>query len=58
MVPHPHLLMAVEVARIVASADILVPLVLGFVIPFWGFLLAPPLLAVVYALKARRTEDL
>jgi predicted PurR-regulated permease PerM len=28
--------------------------VLGFVIPFWGFLLAPPLLAVVYAYKARR----
>jgi hypothetical protein len=36
-------------------ASILVPLVLGFVIPFWGFLLAPPLLAVVYAFKTRRT---
>lgn len=30
-------------------ASILVPIVLGFVIPFWGVLLAPPLLAVIYA---------
>jgi hypothetical protein len=35
-------------------ASILAPLVLGFVIPFWGFLLAPPLLAVVYSYRARR----
>ena len=27
--------------------------VLGFAIPFWGFILAPPLLAVIYAYKAR-----
>jgi predicted PurR-regulated permease PerM len=47
-----------RVAKVPMWASILVPLVLGFVIPFWGFLLAPPLLAVVYALKARRTEDL
>jgi predicted PurR-regulated permease PerM len=40
-------------ARVPMWASILVPLVLGFVIPFWGFLLAPPLLAVVYAFKAR-----
>jgi predicted PurR-regulated permease PerM len=26
--------------------------VLGILIPFWGVLLAPPLLAVVYAYKA------
>jgi hypothetical protein len=31
--------------------------VLGFMIPFWGFLLAPPLLAVVYAFKARRVQN-
>ena len=31
---------------------ILTPIVLGIVIPFWGVLLAPPLLAVVYAYKA------
>jgi predicted PurR-regulated permease PerM len=44
-----------RVARVPMWASILVPLVLGFVIPFWGFLLAPPLLAVVYAYKARQT---
>ena len=47
-----------RVARVPMWASILVPLVLGFVIPFWGFLLAPPLLAVVYAYKARRKESL
>jgi len=47
-----------RVARVPMWASIFVPLVLGFVIPFWGFLLAPPLLAVVYAYKARRTEDM
>jgi predicted PurR-regulated permease PerM len=47
-----------RVARVPMWASILVPIVLGFVIPFWGFLLAPPLLAVVYAYKARRSEDL
>lgn len=30
-------------------ASILVPIVMGFIIPFWGVLLAPPLLAVIYA---------
>ena len=43
-----------RVARVPMWASILVPIVLGFVIPFWGFLLAPPLLAVVYAYRARR----
>jgi predicted PurR-regulated permease PerM len=46
-----------RVARVPMWASILVPLVLGFVIPFWGFLLAPPLLAVLYAYKARRTAN-
>ena len=32
-------------------ASILTPIVLGFVIPFWGVLLAPPLLAVVYTYR-------
>lgn len=41
-----------RVARVPMWASILVPLVLGFLLPFWGFLLAPPLLAVVYAFKA------
>jgi len=30
-------------------ASILTPIVMGFIIPFWGVLLAPPLLAVIYA---------
>lgn len=41
-------------AKVPMWASILVPIVLGIAIPFWGFLLAPPLLAVVYAYKARR----
>lgn len=45
-----------RVARVPMWASILVPIALGFAIPFWGFLLAPPLLAVVYAYKARRTS--
>lgn len=47
-----------RVARVPMWASIFVPLILGFVIPFWGFLLAPPLLAVVYAYKARRAGNL
>ena len=43
-----------RVAKVPMWASILAPLVLGFLIPFWGFLLAPPLLAVGYAYKARR----
>ena len=43
-----------RVARVPIWASILCPIVLGFIIPFWGVLLAPPLLAVVYAFKARR----
>ncbi len=42
-----------RVARVPMWLSILAPIVLGFVIPFWGVLLAPPLLAVVYAYKAR-----
>ncbi len=34
-------------------ASILAPIVLGFVIPFWGVLLAAPLLAVVYTYRNR-----
>jgi hypothetical protein len=34
-------------------ASIVAPVILGFAIPFWGFILAPPLLAVIYAYKAR-----
>jgi len=34
-------------------ASIFTPIVLGFVIPFWGVLLAPPLLAIIYTYKAK-----
>ncbi len=36
-------------------ASILAPIILGILIPFWGVLLAPPLLAVVYAYKVRQS---
>ena len=41
-------------AKVPIWASIVTPIVLGFLIPFWGVLLAPPLLAVVYAYRARR----
>jgi predicted PurR-regulated permease PerM len=44
-----------RVAKVPIWASILAPLVLGFVIPFWGFLIAPPLLAVIYAHRAKQT---
>lgn len=40
--------------RVPIWASILTPLLLGFLIPFWGVLLAAPLLAVVYAYRSRR----
>ena len=33
-------------------------IVLGIVIPFWGILLAPPLLAIVYAFRRPRERSL
>ena len=39
-------------AKVPVWASIVVPIVLGILIPFWGVLLAPPLLAVVYAYKS------
>lgn len=46
-----------RVTRVPMWASILAPVALGFIIPFWGVLLAPPLLAVAYAYKARRAES-
>jgi len=46
-----------RVAKVPMWASILVPIILGFAIPFWGFVLAPPLLAVIYAYKARGTAQ-
>ena len=43
-----------RVTKVPMWASILTPIALGFLIPFWGVLLAPPLLAVVYAYKRRQ----
>lgn len=40
-------------AKVPIWASILAPIVLGILWPFWGVLVAPPLLAVVYAYKAK-----
>jgi len=40
-------------ARVPIWASIVVPIVLGIVWPFWGILVSPPLLAVIYAYKTR-----
>ena len=39
-------------AKVPMWASILTPLVLGFFIPFWGILLAAPLLAILFAYKS------
>ena len=41
-------------AKVPIWASLLTPIVLGIIWPFWGVLAAPPLLAVVYAYRARR----
>lgn len=41
-------------AKVPIWASIVVPIVFGIVWPFWGVLVAPPVLAVVYAYRARR----
>jgi predicted PurR-regulated permease PerM len=40
-------------AKVPIWASILAPIAFGFIIPFWGVLLAPPLLAVIYAYRER-----
>ena len=47
----PYLLK--RVAKVPMWVSIVAPIVLGLLIPFWGVLLAPPLLAVVYAYKSK-----
>jgi predicted PurR-regulated permease PerM len=44
-------------ARVPVWASVIVPIVFGIIWPFWGVLAAPPLLAVVYAYRARRTAQ-
>ncbi|HEU5404408.1 MAG TPA: AI-2E family transporter [Terriglobales bacterium] len=42
--------------RVPIWASLVFPIVLGFVVPFWGVLLAPPLLAIIYAYRGRYRE--
>jgi predicted PurR-regulated permease PerM len=44
-------------AKVPMLASIFAPIILGIVIPFWGVLLAPPLLAVVYAYKRKALQQ-
>jgi predicted PurR-regulated permease PerM len=43
-------------ARVPIWASLLTPVVLGILIPFWGVLIAAPLLAIVYAYKERKAR--
>lgn len=45
-------------AKVPIWASIVTPIVLAFVIPFWGVFLAPPLLAVIYAYKRHLEQKL
>jgi len=45
-------------ARVPVWASIVVPIVCAIVLPFWGILLAPPVLAVVYAFRAKQRQQL
>ena len=42
--------------RVPVLVSIFVPILLGIVIPFWGVLLAPPLLAILYAFRRPRSQ--
>ena len=43
-------------AKVPVWASVFVPIALGVIWPFWGVLVAPPLLAVLYAYRARRKD--
>jgi predicted PurR-regulated permease PerM len=43
-------------AKVPIWATVFTPIVLGVIWPFWGVLVAPPLLAVFYAYLARRKD--
>ncbi len=51
LVLQPYLMR--RTAKVPIWASITVPIVLGIVWPLWGILVAPPLLAVVYAYRSR-----
>jgi predicted PurR-regulated permease PerM len=44
-------------AKVPVWASVFSPIVLGLIWPFWGVLVAPPLLAVLYAYRARRKDS-
>jgi predicted PurR-regulated permease PerM len=43
-------------SRVPIWASIFVPIILGIIIPFWGILLGPPLLAVIYAFRTPKPK--
>jgi predicted PurR-regulated permease PerM len=46
-----------RVSRIPIWASIIVPIALGIIIPFWGVLLGPPLLALIYAFRKPKGRE-
>jgi predicted PurR-regulated permease PerM len=54
LVLQPYLMK--RTAKVPIWASILAPIILGMIFSFWGVLLAAPLLAVLYAYRARRKE--
>jgi predicted PurR-regulated permease PerM len=54
LVLQPYLMK--RTAKVPLWASILTPIVLGIIIPFWGVILAAPLLAIFYAYRARNRE--
>ena len=55
LVLQPYLMR--RTAKVPIWASILAPIVLGMIFSFWGVLLAAPLLAVVYAYRARLRQQ-
>jgi predicted PurR-regulated permease PerM len=46
-----------RVSKIPIWASISVPIALGIIIPFWGVLLGPPLLALIYAFRKPKSRE-
>ena len=55
LVLQPYLMK--RTAKVPIWASIFAPIVLGLIFSFWGVLLAPPLLAVIYAYRAKRRPE-
>jgi predicted PurR-regulated permease PerM len=45
-------------SKVPVWASILTPVVFGLTLPFWGVLLAPPLLAVIFAYRSKTKEQI